>query len=324
VKRAPSSPPKLGGVAAPLIKCFRSLMAQTGWLFLCRNAEASTSRSGTTPARQPARWRAPPPNLGGELLPLMVVCILIAICPHLAFSQGAPDSILTQIGVDQRLNAQLPLDLVFHDESGKDVRLGDYFHSKPVILSLVYYECSMLCSMTLNGLTEAMRALSFDAGKQFEVLTISFEPKDTPAIASAKKASYLKEYGRSGAASGWHFLTGSRESIKSLTNKVGYRYKWDPYTNQWAHVSAIMILTPQGRVSQYLYGLEFSARDVRLSLIEASQNKIGSIVDHIVLYCYHYDPATGKYGLVIMSVVRLAGFGTVFALALFVFKNRRS
>jgi protein SCO1 len=255
---------------------------------------------------------------------LMVVCILIAICPHLAFSQGAPDSILTQIGVDQRLNAQLPLDLVFHDESGKDVRLGDYFHSKPVILSLVYYECSMLCSMTLNGLTEAMRALSFDAGEEFDVLTISFEPKDSPAIASAKKTSYLQDYGRSGAAAGWHFLTGNSKSIQTLTNTVGYRYKWDPYTNQWAHVSAIIILTPQGRVSQYLYGLEFSARDVRLSLIEASQNKIGSIVDHIVLYCYHYDPATGKYGFAIMSVVRLAGFGTVFALALFVFKNRRS
>jgi protein SCO1/2 len=226
--------------------------------------------------------------------------------------------------VDQQLNAQVPPDLTFRDDSGKEVQIGDYFRRKPLILSLVYYECPMLCSMTLNGLTEALRALSFDVGKEFDVLTVSFEPKDTPAAAAAKKASYVKDYGRIAAAAGWHFLTGDERSIQALTDAVGYRYKWDTLTNQWAHVSAIMILTPDGRVSQYLYGLEFSARDIRLSLIQASQNKIGTVVDQLILYCYHYDPATGKYGFAIMTAIRLAGFGTLLALTLFVLKNRRA
>jgi protein SCO1 len=278
-------------------------------------------------ARGLVRIRRPSPAASQHPLPvgegLLVFFVFLAVTPS-SFAQDPPVGILSQIGVDQQLDAQLPLDLQFHDESGATVRLGDYFHDKPVVLSLVYYECSMLCSMTLNGLTEALRALSFDAGKEFEILTISFEPKDTPAIASAKKASYVKDYGRAGAIAGWHFLTGSDESIRTLTDAVGYRYQWDKFTNQWAHVSAIMVLTPEGRVSQYLYGLEFSARDLRLSLIQASQNKIGTIVDQLILYCYHYDPTTGKYGFVIMSIIRLAGFGTVFALALFIVRNRRS
>ena len=251
----------------------------------------------------------------------VVFAVLLAALP--AFAQDPPVGVLAEIGVDQRLGEQIPMDLVFRNESGEDVRLGDFFRGKPVVLSLVYYECPMLCSMTLNGLTKALRALSFDAGKEYDVLTISFEPKDTPAIARAKKASYIKEYNRPGAASGWHFLTGSPAAIESLTEAVGYRYKWEPYTKQWAHVSALVVLTPDGRASRYLYGIEFSARDLRLSLIEASQNKIGSLVDQIFLYCYHYDPTTGKYGFVIMNVLRIAGFGTAFALAAFVIRHRK-
>jgi len=240
-----------------------------------------------------------------------------------AMAQDPPAGILTQIGVDQRLNASVPLDLVFKDETGQPVRLDSFFHKKPVILSLVYYECPMLCSMTLNGLVKAMRPLSFTAGNELEVLTISFDPSESSEVAAAKKATYIKDYGRPRAATGWHFLTSSPESIKRLTESVGYRYKWDGDTKQWAHVSAIMVLTPDGHVSQYLYGIEFSARDLRLSLIQASENKIGTLVDKFLLYCYHYNPDTGKYGLVIMSAVRIAGLMTVFALAAFILISRR-
>jgi protein SCO1/2 len=240
-----------------------------------------------------------------------------------ALAQDPPAGILTEIGVDQKLNAPVPADLVFKDESGKDVRLADFLHGKPVVLSLVYYECPMLCSMTLNGLVKSMRPLAFNIGDEFEVLTISFDPNEKPELAASKKSAYLKDYGRPGAESGWHFLTGSRESIRRLTEAVGYRYKWDDYTKQWAHVSAIMVITPDGRVSQYLYGIEFSARDLRLSLVQASQNKIGTLIDRVLLYCYHYNPDTGRYGLVIMNTVRLASLATVFALALFIIVSRR-
>src|SRR5262245_47525274 len=238
-------------------------------------------------------------------------------------AQDPPAGILTSIGVDQKLNAPVPWDLHFRDESGNDLRLRDVFRGKPVILSLVYYECPMLCTMTLNGLVKAMRPLSFSAGDDFDVVTISFDPNETPPLAAAKKAVYVRDYGRAGATDGWHFLTGSPQSIRQLTDAVGYRYKWDQHTKQWAHASVIMVLTPDGRVSQYLYGIEFSSRDLRLSLVQASQNKIGTLVDRILLYCYHYNPATGKYGLVIMNTVRAASLATVFALAVFIIVNRR-
>jgi protein SCO1/2 len=181
----------------------------------------------------------------------------------------------------------------------------------------------MLCSMTLNGLVRRMRPLAFDIGDEFDVVTISFDPNETPGLAAAKKDVYVNDYGRVGAASGWHFLTGSADSIAGLTEAVGYRYQWDEYTKQWAHVSAIMVLTPDGRVSQYLYGIEFSSRDLRLSLVQASQNKIGTLVDRILLYCYQYNPHTGRYGVVIMNTVRLASVATVLALAAFIILNRR-
>ncbi|PYS33828.1 MAG: SCO family protein [Acidobacteria bacterium] len=238
-------------------------------------------------------------------------------------AQDPPAGILTEIGVDQKLNEVLPLDLGFKDESGTDVQLRDFFQGKPVVLSLVYFECPMLCSMTLNGLVKGMRPLALSIGDEFEVVTVSFDANEKPELAAAKKNVYVKDYGRPGAASGWHFLTGSKESIQRLTEAVGYRYKWDEYTKQWAHASAIVVLTPGGRVSQYLYGIEFSSRDLRLGLVQASQHKIGTIVDRILLYCYHYNPATGKYGLVIMNTVRAASLATVFILAVFIIISRR-
>jgi protein SCO1 len=238
-------------------------------------------------------------------------------------AQDPPAGVLAEIGIEQKLNAAIPLDLPFKDESGMTVQLRDFFHGKPVILSLVYYECPMLCSMTLNGLVHSMRPLAFDVGEEFEVVTVSFDSNEQPALAAAKKSVYVKDYGRAGAAAGWHFLTGSRDSIERLTDAVGYRYQWDERTKQWAHISAIMVLTPDGRLSQYLYGIEFSSRDLRMSLVKASENKIGTIIDRIFLYCYHYDPETGKYGLVIMRIVRLASLATVLAIAAFIFHNRR-
>jgi protein SCO1 len=203
------------------------------------------------------------------------------------------------------------------------VLLRDFFHGRPVILSLVYYECPMLCSMTLNGLVKAMRPIAFSVGHDYDVVTVSFDPNEKPHLAAAKKDVYVRDYGRAEAAAGWHFLTGTPQSIQQLTNAVGYRFKWDDYTKQWAHTSAIVVLTPEGLVSQYLFGIEFSSRDLRLSLVQASQNKIGTFVDRVLLYCYHYIPETGKYGLAIMNTVRIASLATVFALAAFIILNRR-
>jgi len=248
--------------------------------------------------------------------------VLLLAGPHV-MAQDPPAGVLGEIGVDQKLDAQLPLDLPFRDESGREVRLGDFFGGKPVVLSLVYYQCPMLCSMTLNGLVKSMRPLAFDIGREFDVVTISFDPNETPELAAVKKEVYVTDYGRPGAASGWHFLTGPRASIERLTETAGYRYKWDEPTSQWAHVSAIMVVTPQGRISQYLYGIEFSARDLKLSLVQASSGRIGTLVDRILLYCFHYNPETGKYGFAIMTTVRLAGLATVFALAAFIVVNRR-
>jgi protein SCO1 len=253
----------------------------------------------------------------------------VLLCGYLFFAilptqaQDPPAGILNEIGVDQKLNVPVPLDLTFKDETGNDVKLRDFFDRKPVILSLVYYECPMLCSMTLNGLVKSMRPLAFNIGDDFEVVTISFDPNEKHDLAAAKKDVYVKDYGRAGAEKGWHFLTGSADSIERLTQAVGYRYQWDKYTKQWAHVSAIVILTPDGRVSQYLYGIEFSSRDLRLSLVQASQNRIGTLVDRILLYCYHYNPETGKYGIVIMNTVRIASLATVVALAAFIVFSRR-
>lgn len=221
---------------------------------------------------------------------------------------------LTNVGIEQKLNAQVPLDLTFRDETGKAVKIGDYLGKKPVILSLVYYRCPMLCNELLVGLESALKVLKFDVGKEYDVLTISFDPKDTPEIATSKKAEILNRYKRAGAADGWHFLTGPQESITALTNVVGFQYQYDSKTDQFAHSTAIMVLTPEGKIAQYYYGVEFPPKDLRLALIQASQNKIGNLADQIVLYCYHYDPNTGKYSAIISRIIQLSGGATILGL----------
>jgi len=224
---------------------------------------------------------------------------------------------LKNVGIEQHLNEQIPPDLTFRDETGKPVRLGDYFGKKPMILNLVYYQCPMLCGEVLAGLESALRVLKFDVGKEFDVLTVSFDPRETPEMAAAKKAQFLKRYGRPSAAQGWHFLTGSQESIDALTKAAGFQYQYDSKTSQFVHATAIMVLTPDGKIAQYFYGVEYVPKDLRLGLIQASENKIGNLVDQVLLYCYHYDPETGKYGAVVMRIVRLAGLATVLTLGLF-------
>jgi len=230
--------------------------------------------------------------------------------------------ILQQVGIDQHLNEQLPLDLHFRDEMGKDVRLGEFFSQRPVIVSLVYYRCPMLCGEVLNGLTSAISVVSFDLGKDYDIVTVSIDPRETPADAAKMKQVYLRRYNRHADASseqGWHFLTGSEDQIKKLAAAVGFRYVYDPRINQYAHASAIEVATPEGRISQYYYGIEYSPKDLRLGLIQASKNRIGNLADAFVLYCYHYDPATGHYGATIMRILRLAGIATVLLLGGFIF-----
>jgi protein SCO1/2 len=221
---------------------------------------------------------------------------------------------LENVGIEQRLDAQIPLDLNFRDETGKAVKLGDYFGRKPLILNLVYYNCTMLCGEALAGLSSAMRLIKFDVGNEFDVVTVSFDPRETPEMAAAKKADYVKRYGRAGAAGGWHFLTGQPESINALTKAVGFQYQYDARTNQYAHATAIMVLTPQGRISRYFYGVDFPPKDLRLGLVEASQGKIGNAVDAVLLYCYHYNPETGKYGAMVSNILRMAGAATILLL----------
>jgi protein SCO1/2 len=225
---------------------------------------------------------------------------------------------LRDVGFDQRLNEQLPLNLVFKDEAGRSIQLGDYFDGKPVILVLAYYRCPMLCTQVLNGLVRALLDIPFEVGKEFNVVTVSFDPRETPELAAAKKKTYLERYGRPGAEDGWHFLTGEPDSIRRLTEAVGFRYRYDARNDQFAHASGIMILTPTGKISRYFYDITYSPRDLRLGLVEASENKIGSPGDHILLFCFHYDPAEGKYGPVIMNFVRLGGVLTLLALGTFV------
>jgi cytochrome c oxidase subunit 2 len=235
---------------------------------------------------------------------------------------------LKDIGIEQKLDQQIPLDLKFTDEYGKQVKLGDYFGEKPVVLALVYYTCPMLCNQVLNGTAGALKSLSFNIGDEFNVVTVSFDPKDLPETAFAKKQAYLDRYDRKGEArkladKGWSFLSGDEASIRALADAVGFKYRWDEETQQYIHASGIMVVTPQGKLSRYLYGIEYAPKDLKLSLIEASQNKIGNAVDQLFLFCYHYDPVTGKYGPVIMNFIRLGGFATFIGLALLIFIMRR-
>lgn len=234
-----------------------------------------------------------------------------------ASGNGAGPEILRDVGFDQKLNEQVPLDLHFRDENGTLVELREYFGQRPVILALVYYECPNLCPLVLDGLVGSLKATSFDVGNHFNILTVSIDPGEGPELAKAKKQEYLKRYGRPAAEEGWHFLTGDEASIKQLTQVVGFRYTYDAEKDQYAHVAGIVVLTPQGEVSRYFFGIDYPARDLRLGLVEASAGKIGSPVDQLLLFCYEYDPATGKYSLVIMNVLRLAALSTVLILGTF-------
>lgn len=221
-------------------------------------------------------------------------------------------SILDQVGLDQRLNQQVPLNLTFNDETGQAVQLQQYFGAKPVILIMVYYQCPMLCTQVLTGFTGAMNGIvRFNIGREFDVVTVSIDPRDTSQDAAKAKKTYIQRYRRSGAEQGWHFLTGKKDQIDALAQAVGFRYAWDPQIQQYAHASGIMLLTPDGRVSQYYYGIEYAPRDIQLGLIEASKGKIGNVVDQVLLYCYHYDPRQGKYGAAIFNVLRLSALATV-------------
>ena len=254
---------------------------------------------------------------------------LLGVClSTLAWGQGMTQGIMSppasmrppglkNVGIEQHLNEQIPPHLPFRDETGNTVQLADYFGKKPMILNLVYYQCPMLCGEVLSGLESALRVLKFDVGKEFDVLTISFDPKETPEMAAAKKAEYLKRYGRAGAAEGWHFLTGPQSSIDALTKAAGFQYQYDPKSGQFAHATAIMVLTPEGKIAQYYYGIELAPKDLRLGLVQASQNKIGNLVDEVLLYCYHYDPDTGKYGAIVSRILKIAAGATIFILGTF-------
>jgi protein SCO1/2 len=227
---------------------------------------------------------------------------------------------LDDVRIDQKLDGPLPLDAKFRDEHGNEVRLGDYFGSKPVVLALVYYSCPMLCNQVLNGMTSGLDVLkSLSIGKEFEVVTVSFDPRETPDLAREKKDTYLSWYKRDGAADGWHFLTGDQTNIDRLTEAAGFYYKWDSKTNQFIHASGIMIATSDGKLARYFYGIEYAPKDLRLGLVEASAGKIGSPVDQLLLYCYHYDPSSGKYGAAVMNLMRLGAVLTLIAItAMFV------
>ena len=239
---------------------------------------------------------------------------------------GNSTEVLKRVNIEQRLNSQVPLDLKFRDESGREVRLADYFaKGRPVVLTLVYYECPMLCNQVLNGAVGAFQGLSFTAGKEYEVVTVSFDPREGPELAARKKETYLRRYRREGAEGGWHFLTGDKASIDALAEAVGFRYAWDEESKQFAHASALMVATPQGRLSHYLYGIDYAPKDLRLALVEASEGKIGSPVDTLLLFCYHYDPASGRFAPV-MGVLRVAGVLTVLgvvALILYLVRKTR-
>jgi protein SCO1/2 len=243
--------------------------------------------------------------------------------PAAALPSDAVPGALGKVAFEQRLNEQLPLDLPFKDEAGRSVKLGDYFGRKPVVLAFVYYECPMLCTQVLNGLESALRVINESIGQEFDVVTVSFDPRESPVLAAGKKKAYLERYQRSSAEQGWHFLTGEQASIDALTRAAGFSFYWDEQTQQFAHASGIVVATPAGKLSRYFFGIDYSPRDVKFALIESSHEKIGSLAERLLLYCYHYDPATGNYGFVAMRAVQLGGAVTLVALFGFIFVSIR-
>jgi protein SCO1/2 len=263
------------------------------------------------------------------------VLALVLIAPALASAQGrgpaaapglpadARPSALRDIGFDQNLGARIPADITLRDEQGREVRFGDLTGPRPLVLTLVYYECPMLCTLTLNGLMSALETLSFTPGREFDVVTVSFDAREGPELAAAKKKAYLDKYGRPGAETGWHFLTGDAAQLERLTKAVGFRYAWDEETRQFAHPAGVMVVTPDGVIARYLYGIEYAPRDLRFGVIEASQNKIATALDRVALTCYRYDPMTGKYGLLTLRLVQAGGIATLLALGTFITVMRR-
>ena len=252
-----------------------------------------------------------------------LIALLVPIGAHAdSPAPGLPASVrpeaLRDVGFDQRLDESIPLDLTFRDEAGRPVTLGSLFRGRPVILNLAYYRCPMLCTLVLNGLLSSMRALPFDVGKEFDVLTVSFDPEDTPEQATQKKATYLGEYRRPGADAGWHFLTGDAASIEALARAVGFRYHYDPDRKEFAHAAGIAVLTPAGRIARYFFGVEFSPRDLKFGLMEAAEGRIGSPIDQLLLFCFHYDPSSGRYTTAVLTVVRAGGVLTLLILAAFI------
>jgi len=282
----------------------------------------------TQPSNKPRRTRRTP-----RLLFLLIISVISAVNAYAQIT-SAPASAgykrepgmtssqvpaaLREIGFDQNLDQPVPLDATFRDERGATVRLGDYFGKRPVVLVFAYYDCPMLCTQVINGLSSALGVLSLRPGQDFEIVTVSFNPADTPASAGAKKAMYLERYKREGAAESWHFLTGDPPSIERLTKAAGFRYVWDAPTKQFAHPSGIIVLTADGRLARYLFGIEYGPRDLRYAIVEASEGRVGNAADALLLYCYHYDPMSGRYGFVVMRALRLAGGVTVLALGGFV------
>ena len=232
--------------------------------------------------------------------------------------------ILKEVTFRQQLNEQLPLDAAFKDEAGRDVRLGDYFKTgKPVVLAFVYYECTMMCTQVMNGISSALKPLTFTPGQDFDVVLVSFDPRDTPRAATEKKAAHLQYWSTQANAGGWHFLTGTETEIRRVAQAAGFSYQWDERNQQFAHVSGVLVVTPEGRLSRYFYGIEYSPKELRLALVESGKGAIGSKIDELLLYCFHYDPESGRYGVVVMNLIRLGGVVTVALVAGFILLMRR-
>jgi protein SCO1 len=272
---------------------------------------------------------------------MLAVCILhSAFCISTASAQqqpGMPGSMGFSTGIvasnvppqfssvtfAQRLNEKLPLDAQFKDEAGRTVALGDYFGTKPVVLAFVYYQCPMLCSQVMNGISSALKVVPFTPGEEFDVVLVSFDPRDTPEAANAKKRAHLAHWSSESTAAGWHFLTGDADTIRRVTSAAGFTYTWDEKTGQFAHVSGVLTVTPDGRLSRYFYGVEYSPKELRLALVESGEGRIGSPVEELLLYCFQYDPTSGRYGLVVMNLVRLGSLLTMAGILTFVFVMRR-
>ncbi len=230
---------------------------------------------------------------------------------------------LTGVSFAQRLDERLPLDAVLTDDEGRRVELGEYFGRRPVILAFVYYECPMLCSQVMHGISSALKTLPFTPGRDFDVVLVSFDPRETAAVASARKRSHLAHWSAEETAAGWHLLTGDEATIQRVTSAAGFTYRWDERIGQFAHVSGLLVVTPDGRLSRYFYGVQFSPRELRMALVESGEGRIGSAIDELLLYCFHYDPAEGRYGMVVMNLLRLGGAITVLLLGGFIVLMRR-